>query len=107
MKNLSVFVGSSGEGLEVARAVQTQLADVSEVDVWNEGVFGLTLGTLESLVQVLGSFDFAVLVLFPDDLITSRGVEQNSARDNVLYWFSVNWKKLGWQLMSGCCFGYV
>ena len=24
-----------------------------------------------------------------------------------LYWFSVNWKKLGWQLMSGCCFGYV
>jgi hypothetical protein len=26
----------------------------------------------------------------------------------VLYWFSVNWKKLGWQLKSGCCcFGYV
>ena len=24
-----------------------------------------------------------------------------------VYWFSVNWKKLGWQLMSGCCFGYV
>jgi hypothetical protein len=26
----------------------------------------------------------------------------------ILYWFSVNWKKLGWQLMSGCCcFGCV
>jgi hypothetical protein len=24
-----------------------------------------------------------------------------------LYWFSVNLKKLGWQLMSECCFGYV
>jgi hypothetical protein len=25
-----------------------------------------------------------------------------------VYWFSVNWKKLGWQLMSGCCcFGCV
>ena len=29
-------------------------------------------------------------------------------RSALLYWFSVNWKKLGWQLMSGCCcFGYV
>ena len=84
VNNPSVFVGSSSEGLEIARAVQTQLSDVSEVDVWNEGVFGLTLGTLESLVQVLDNFDFAVLVLSSDDLTISRGVAQNSARDNVL-----------------------
>jgi len=84
VNNLSVFVGSSSEGPEIARAVQTLLADVSEVDVWNEGVFGLSHGTLESLAQVLNNFDFAVLVLSSDDLTVSRGVAQNSARDNVL-----------------------
>jgi predicted nucleotide-binding protein len=81
-----VFVGSSKEGLEIARAVQAQLSesDESEVDVWNEAPFGLTSGTLESLVQVLNMFEFAVLVLSPDDLTVSHGVAQNSARDNVL-----------------------
>ena len=32
----------------------------------------------------------------------------STAMQATVYWFSVNWKKLGWQLMSGCCcFGYV
>jgi CAP12/Pycsar effector protein, TIR domain len=79
-----VFVGSSKEGLEVARAVQVQLSDVGEPDVWNEGVFGLTSGTLESLVQALDTFEFALLVLSRDDLTVSHGLAQNSARDNVL-----------------------
>jgi Predicted nucleotide-binding protein containing TIR-like domain len=80
----SVFVGSSREGIEIARAVQTQLAEVSNVDVWNEVPSRLSKGTLESLVEVLDTYDFAVLVLTPDDLIVSRGIEQKAARDNVL-----------------------
>jgi hypothetical protein len=80
----SIFVGSSTEGLEVARAVQYQLAEDGEVELWNEGVFSLGYAALESLVQALNRFDFAVLVLTPDDLTASRGVEQRSARDNVL-----------------------
>jgi hypothetical protein len=80
----SVFVGSSREGIEVARAVKAQLEEVSDVDVWNEVPSRLGKGTLESLVDALDSYDFAVLVLTADDLIVSRGVEQSSARDNVL-----------------------
>jgi hypothetical protein len=79
----SVFVGSSREGLEVARALHI-LSDVSEVEVWDEGVFGLSAGILESLMQALSRFDFAVIVLTPDDVTVSRGVELNSTRDNVL-----------------------
>jgi hypothetical protein len=30
-----------------------------------------------------------------------------ASKNKVVYWFSVNWKRLGWQLMSGCCFGCV
>ncbi|HVT17567.1 MAG TPA: TIR domain-containing protein [Thermoanaerobaculia bacterium] len=79
-----LFVGSSQEGLEVARAVEFQLADDGEVTLWNEGVFGLGRGNLESLVLALDTFDVAVIVLTPDDLLVSRDDEYRSVRDNVL-----------------------
>lgn len=79
-----VFVGSSTEGLEVARAIEVHLEHDAEVTVWKDGVFGLGRGTLESLVLALDEFDFAVLVLTPDDLITSRDTTSQSPRDNVL-----------------------
>jgi hypothetical protein len=85
MSKVSVFVGSSFEGLEVARSIQAQLTDEStEVELWNETVFGLGYGTLESLVQALNRFDFAVLVMTPDDPIMVHGVQKVTARDNVL-----------------------
>jgi hypothetical protein len=80
-----LFVGSSSEGLAVAQAVQSLLDSAAEVSVWTQGVFGLTRGTLESLVSAAGSFDFAVLVLTGDDLSISRGAAKPAARDNVLF----------------------
>ncbi len=56
-----------------------------EVEIWSQGVFGLTQGTLESLVLALERFDFAVLVLTVDDLIVSRDTERPAARDNVVF----------------------
>ena len=81
----AVFVGSSSEGLEIARTVQCLLDSDCEVEVWNQGVFGLSQGTLESLVLALPMFDYAILVLTPDDLRRSRESEQSVARDNVLF----------------------
>ena len=81
----SVFIGSSSEGLRIAQAVQVLLDQVCEVEIWSQGVFGLTQGTLESLVLAIEQFDFAVLVLTTDDLTISRGVERPVARDNVLF----------------------
>lgn len=79
-----IFIGSSREGLDIARAAELLLALDAEVTLWNEGVFGLSYGTLESLVSKLSYFDFSILVLTPDDVTNSRGAEQNSPRDNVL-----------------------
>lgn len=81
----SVFVGSSGEGLRIAQAIQVLLDRDCEVEIWSQGVFGLTHGTLESLVLALERFDFAVLVLTADDLTISRGTERPAARDNVVF----------------------
>jgi len=85
MMRPTVFVGSSSEGLEVARTVQDLLDTECEVELWNQGVFGLSQGTLESLVLALPRFDYAILVLTPDDLTVSRRQDRPVARDNVLF----------------------
>lgn len=81
----SLFVGSSAEGLRIAKALQVLLDHACEVTIWSQGVFGLSQGSLESLVAALDDFDFAVLVLTPDDLVHSREVTSPAPRDNVLF----------------------
>src|SRR5215831_17510296 len=81
----TLFVGSSSEGLELAKAVQSLLDPSADVELWTQGVFGLAHGTLESLVHATSRFDFAALVLRGDDLTVSHGVQNQSARDNVLF----------------------
>ena len=80
-----VFIGSSTEGLPVAQALQLNLDSCAEVILWSQGVFGLSEGSLESLVDRIENFDFAILVLTPDDLTLSRGTNSQSPRDNVVF----------------------
>jgi CAP12/Pycsar effector protein, TIR domain len=84
-KRPSVFVGSSTEGIKIAKALQVLLDTNYEVAIWSQGVFGLSQGTLESLVLALDQFDFAILVLTPDDLVISRDQVSSAPRDNVLF----------------------
>lgn len=91
----TVFVGSSSEGLEIARAVQFQLRDDALVTVWSDGVFGLSQGTLEALVTNLDRYDFAVLVITPDDVVSSRDVEKQAPRDNVMFELGLFMGRLG------------
>jgi hypothetical protein len=95
MSKPSVFIGSSSEGLRVAKKIQSQLADVAEVERWDEGVFALSSGALESLLQALNRFDFAVFVLNRDDLTVSRGRRQHAPRDNVLIELGLFMGRLG------------
>lgn len=81
----ALFVGSSFEGQRIAYEVQILLDPVCEVQLWTQGMFGLTQGTLESLVMDLPRFDFALLILTADDLTISRGTAKAAARDNVLF----------------------
>lgn len=81
----TLFVGSSLEGLRIARAIQVLLTNSCEVTIWSQGLFGLSEGTLESLVNALDDFDYAILVLTADDLVTSRSDSMSAPRDNVLF----------------------
>lgn len=80
----TVFIGSSREGLAVAEAIQLNLDHACDTTIWSQGVFGLGDGTLEALVTRKEDFDFAILVLTPDDLTLSRDEIQPSPRDNVM-----------------------
>ena len=80
-----VFVGSSSEGLAIAKNVQVLLDPTCEVVLWCQGVFGLGQGTLESLVAKIDDVDFAILVLTPDDMVESRDETRPAPRDNVLF----------------------
>jgi hypothetical protein len=91
----STFIGSSTEGLAVAHAIQANLSNTTECQVWSEGVFlpGHTyIGALESM---LDKVDFAILVATPDDPLTKRDVEGFSMRDNVLLELGLFMAKLG------------
>jgi len=91
----TVFVGSSSEGVRIAKAVQRALDGVADVALWNQGVFELNLSYLESLLKATESVDFAVLVLTPDDLIQSREEQTESPRDNVIFELGLFMGRLG------------
>ena len=90
-----MFIGSSKEGLPAAKALQVNLDDAADVVLWSQGIFGLSEGTLESLVERLDDFDFAILVLTPDDVAITRGEAAQLPRDNVLLELGLFMGRLG------------
>jgi hypothetical protein len=91
----ALFVGSSSEGLELARGVRQLLAPDAEVTLWNEGLFDLGTTLIDGLIRALPRFDFAVLMLTTDDLSTSHGVTKLGPRDNVLFELGLFMGRLG------------
>ena len=76
------------EKLDVARKIKRQFENDPDITavVWNESrEFQLGESVLESLMEVKGHYDFAILVFNPDDKVESRGVTQEATRDNVLF----------------------
>ncbi|WP_353707361.1 nucleotide-binding protein [Cellulosimicrobium sp. ES-005] len=86
---MHVFIGSSSEALTVAQNLQVVLESKREANiectVWNQGTFGASQTTLQSLVGEARESDFAVLVLSADDMVESRQVVGKAPRDNVVF----------------------
>ncbi|MGW3352675.1 TIR domain-containing protein [Nonomuraea rubra] len=80
-----VFVGSSSEGLAIAEYLQLGLEHSCECTLWNQGVFAPSDTPLQSLARAVGVFDYAVLILTPDDVTTKRNETGNAPRDNVMF----------------------
>jgi len=81
-----IFIGSSSEGLEIARKIQAELHHEFEIEIWNQGTFDqLGKSFLECLESATSKFDYGIFVFSPDDTIYSRGEQKLIARDNVIF----------------------
>lgn len=81
----SVFVGSSVEGLKIAKAIQRGLAYAADVEIWHQATFDLSKVTIEALEEKCRSADFGVFVLTPDDVKIKREKTTAAVRDNVIF----------------------
>jgi predicted nucleotide-binding protein len=85
-KQPKIFVGSSTEGLTIARALQSELEQEYDVEIWNQSeIFGLGTVTIEALENAVLLYDFGLFVFTPDDEIKSRDSTKPAARDNVIF----------------------
>ncbi len=83
-----VFVASSSEGLDVAKALRgrllQELGESAEIAPWTRE-FELSATYIESLEKASREADFAILALTPDDVTTSRDAEKLAPRDNIVF----------------------
>lgn len=91
-----LFIGSSVEGLDVAKEIEAALEHSGVVvRKWSGGVFGPSGIPIDELLQQVDQADFAVLVLGSDDQLVSRGREHAAPRDNVVFELGLFIARLG------------
>lgn len=84
----SIFIGSSSEFVHVAKNLEARLKAELGVNatVWDDpSVFRLGQNTMDSILTAPHFFDYSILILGPDDLVTSRGKRTKAPRDNVVF----------------------
>ncbi len=82
----AIFIGSSTEGLEVARSLYDYFNRLPVVPIlWTDGAFQASRAAIEDLMRHTSESDFAIIVLTPDDTTKSRGVLKTSPRDNAIF----------------------
>ena len=68
-----IFIGSSIEGLEVARLVKEHLNEWADCSLWTDPeIFVASSTVIESLEKALPLFPYAVFVMTPDDSAVIR-----------------------------------
>jgi hypothetical protein len=95
--HVQVFIGSSMEGLKIARTLQAELEAATDCAVkrWDTDTFAPGSITLDALIARANSVDFAILVATGEDTITSRGTQSAAVRDNIILEFGLFLGALG------------
>lgn len=84
----TIFIGSSLEGLNTARAIEQSLSGFSKCVLW-PSIFDLTKSSFDNLTSQIAFYDYAILIATADDIVESRGKSQDAMRDNVLFEFGL------------------
>ena len=88
-KSICVFVASSSEQLPVVKVICANLKAAKTVeltpDPWDRDTFKSSATYIESLEDKLGTAEYAIFVLTPDDAAKIREQDYRIPRDNVLF----------------------
>ncbi|MBC3539257.1 TIR domain-containing protein [Rufibacter sediminis] len=95
MKKPRLFIGCSVESLNIADAINENMDHTLEVTIWRNGTFSLSNNTIDDLVKMASSVDFAVFIFSPDDLLTIRAEQKKVVRDNVIFELGLFIGKIG------------
>ena len=80
-----VFIASSAEGLDIANQVRNGLHQVGvEAVLWSDQ-FPVGMSVFGALDEILSTCSAAVMILTPDDAVSSRGQQRAVPRDNLVY----------------------
>ena len=90
-----IFIGSSSEGLEVAKEVKAFFENDYEAYLWTDDIFKFNENFLETLMKEANLFDFGLLVFTKDDYTKSRLQGFDSPRDNVIFEYGLFLGRLG------------
>jgi hypothetical protein len=84
----TIFIGSSKEGLDIAKQIESILSEIGECKLWTD-TFDLGKSNFDNLTSQIAFYDYAILVATADDIIISREQTSSAARDNVLFEFGM------------------
>ncbi len=90
-----IFIGSSKEGLEIAKYIKSQLGIKYECYLWTDDIFKFNESFLYTLLKEASLFDFGILVATKDDFSTIRDKSFDTPRDNVIFEFGLFLGRLG------------
>lgn len=90
-----IFIGSSTEGLTVAKRIKAFFEADYECFVWNDGVFQFNESFIDTLLKSASLFDFGFMVFSSDDISKIRDKEYETARDNVLFEYGLFLGRVG------------
>jgi len=90
-----IFIGSSGEGLEVATYVKRYLSVDFDCYLWTDDIFKFNESFLETLLKEASLFDFGLLIATKDDFVQSRGNVFDATRDNVVFEYGLFLGRVG------------
>jgi predicted nucleotide-binding protein len=81
-----VFLSSSSEQLDVAKALEANLTTEGfEVTLWSRDAHQASQYNLDALLARTTAVDFAVFLFVPDDQATVHGEQVSLVRDNVVF----------------------
>jgi len=98
MNQARIFIASSSEGVNITdalcRGLTRELGAAAVVEPWSRK-FDLSATYIESLEAAVEQADFAIMVMSPDDITTSRKLKSLAPRDNVIFELGLFMGRLG------------